>query len=165
MKTTLRIAILGPVLVAAYGIAACGGGAKQAPPPYAGISSAPTPTPPPTAEPQTAATTAWAAITRAKFREEEYRAAITDLENASGAGEAAKDLGSGFRRLLGVPSAGGWSKLPGVEIPREQIPENVKLVKILGFVDGAADPFILRYQMLAERYAKDYNGTMIRGIK
>ena len=153
-----------PAFLLAGTIAACGGGAKQEPPPYAG--SGPSPTPAPTAEPQVAATKAWDALTRTKFREEEYRAAITDLENASGAGEAAKDLGAGYRRLLGVPqSSGGWSKLPGVEIPRAQIPESVRLVKIMGFVDGSPDAFILRYQMLAERYAKDYNSTMIRGVK
>jgi hypothetical protein len=164
MSTTMRQGRCVPAVLLAAVIVACGGGDKKEPPPYAG--SGPSPTPAATAEPQGAGTTAWDALTRAKFREEEYRSAITDLENASGAGEAAKDLGAGYRRLLGVPqSSGGWSKLPGVEMPREQIPEGVKLVKILGFVEGAADPHILRYQMLAERYAKDYNGTMIRGIK
>jgi hypothetical protein len=140
---------------------ACGG-AKPEPPPQAAPAAAATAT----AEPQTSASTAWDAVTRAKWKEDEYRAAIADLENAAGAAEAGKDLGAGYRRLLGVPqSSGGWSKLPGVEIPREQIPEGVRLVKIQGFVEGAGDPHILRYQMLAERYAKDYNATMIRGLK
>lgn len=152
---------LAPALSVLVAIAACGGNK-----PEPAAQSGPTAEPTPTAEPSAAASVAWDALTRPKLREEEFRAAIRDLENANGAAEAAKDIGSGYRRLLGVPQpTGGWSKLPGVEIPREQIPEGVRLVKIIGVFDNTGDPHMSRYKMLAERYAKDYNSTMMRAVK
>jgi hypothetical protein len=51
-----------------------------------------------------------------------------------------------------------------VHIAREQLPADVKIVKVAGFVDGTSNRHAMRFDLLAEKYAADYNETMLRGI-
>jgi hypothetical protein len=165
MTTRIRRVWAGlAVLTLAASTACSGGGQKTAP--ASGPPPDPNATAEPTAEPKGKPSVAFDALTRQKLREDEFVAAIRDLENASGATEAANDFGLGYRRLLGIPAASGeWSKLPGVEVPRAQIPKDVRLVKIAGIFPDSGDRHMMRYEMLAMRFAKDYNATMIRSVK
>ena len=163
MSITLgRIRAVLAVLTVAGSLACSGGADKPAP---AAPPPDPNATAEPTAEPTGKPSAAFEALTRQKLREEEFVAAIRDLENANGAAEAMQDLSSGYRRLLGVPQASGeWSKLPGLDIPRNKIPKDVRLVKIAGIFPNSGDRHMMRYEVLAERFAKDYNSTMIRAV-
>ena len=164
MTTTRRVWSGLAALTLAGSMACSGGGDKPAA--TASAPKDPNATAEPTAEPSAKPSAAFDALTRPKLREEEFVAAIRDLENANGATEAGKDAGLGFRRLLGVPQpTGEWSKLPGVEVPRGQIPKDVRLVKMAGIFPDSGDRHMMRYEMLAMRFAKDYNATMIRGVK
>jgi hypothetical protein len=111
-----------------------------------------------------APTAAWDALTRPKFRDEEFAAAIAALQPSNGASEAATDAAAGVKRLLGIRQATGWFKVPGITLPREKL-ESVTIAKIDGIVEGSENPHHVRYQMLAEKYAKEYNGVMVRVIE
>ena len=159
MTTRIRQA-WAPLAMFSLGIAACSSEKKAAPAASGGtapVVSAGSPK----AEPPSAA---WEALTRQKFRDEEFASAIATLEPASGATDAGNDVGGGLKRLLGIRQPTGWYKVPGINVPREKL-EGVSIVSIDGIVDGSDNPHHMRYQMLAEKYAKDYNGVMIRVIR
>jgi len=134
---------------------ACSGGARKegAPAPAADGAPAASVAPAP-------ASAAFAALTRPKFSDDEYIAAIADLESATGAGDAAVDIAAGRRRLLATPGHGS-PVIPGVGISRRQLPEGVRIVRIAGFVEGSENRQIARFQMLALRYATAYNTAML----
>jgi hypothetical protein len=104
------------------------------------------------------------AVTRQKVSDESYIQAIAELEVASGAKDAAADLAAGRRQVLGIPRPSGSSRLPGVTIAREQLPNDVAIVKVAGFVDGTTNRHAMRYGLLAEKYVTDYNETMVRAV-
>lgn len=163
MTTTIRRVQAGLAMLTLAGSMACSGGGEK--PAATAVPKDPNATAEPTAEPSGKPSVAFDALTRPKLREEEFVAAIRDLEGASGATEASHDVGRGYRRLLGMPqTSDDWSKLPGVEIPRGQIPKDVKLVKMVGIFPDSGDRHMMRYEMLAVRFAKDYNSTMIRSV-
>jgi hypothetical protein len=109
--------------------------------------------------------TAFLVATRQKFKDEEYLAAIAVLEVASGPKEASADLAQGRRQLLGIPRPGGSaSRLPGVSVARESLPADVRIVKVAGFIDGTSDRHAMRYALLVERFATDYNETIMRAV-
>ena len=162
--TTIRRVWAGLAVLTLTASLGCSGGGDK-PAATAGAAKDPNATAEPTAEPSGKPSAAFDALTRPKLREEEFVAAIRELENANGSTEAGKDVGLGYRRLLGVPQpTGEWSKLPGVEIPRGQIPKDVRLVKIAGIFPDSGDRHMMRFEMLAMRFAKDYNATMIRAV-
>jgi len=104
------------------------------------------------------------ALTSDKFKDEEFIAAISVLENANGATDASADIATAERRVLGIRQPGGWTQLPGISVPREKLPDTVRVVRIQGIIEGTSNPHAMRYQMLAVKYAKEYNGTMIRAV-
>jgi len=107
---------------------------------------------------------AFDALTSDKFKDEEFIAAISVLENANGATDASADIATAERRVLGIRQPGGWTQLPGISVPREKLPDTVRVVRIQGIIEGTSNPHAMRYQMLAVKYAKEYNGTMIRAV-
>jgi hypothetical protein len=150
------------------GLGACSGAPRRESPP-AGEAAAPSSDVPqiersqPDVKPE--GETAFAVATRAKARDEEYIAAIAVLEVASGVKEASADLALGRRQLLGIPRPGGSpSRLPGVRVARESLSADVKIVKIAGFVDGTSNRHAMRYGLLVEKFATDYNETMMRAV-
>ena len=128
---------------------ACSGGAPK------GAAPAPPPDSPP------AASAAWAALTGQKVSDDDYMAAITGLENASGAADAAADLAAGRRQVLAVAGSQGSPVFPGVSRAARELPEGVRIVRIAGFVEGSENPKIARFRMLALRYATAYNTAML----
>jgi hypothetical protein len=107
---------------------------------------------------------AFEALTSDKFKDEEFIAAISVLESANGATDASADIATAERRVLGIRQQGGWTQLPGISVAREKLPDTVRVVRIQGIIEGTSNPHAMRYQMLAVKYAKDYNGTMIRAV-
>jgi hypothetical protein len=104
------------------------------------------------------------ALTRQKFSDEEYMAAIADLEKAGGTVDAARDRAEGRKQVLGFQvSGGGWAKFPGLDVSRENLPPDFHVLKIAGIMQGTDNRHALRFEMLATKYAKDYNETMLRG--
>lgn len=148
----------------AAGLAACSGAPRREPPPAdAAASDAPRiQRSQPAVKP--AGGSAFDAVTRQKFSDESYIQAIAELEVASGTMDAAADLAAGRRQVLSIPRAGGSSRLPGVGIAREQLPNDVGIVRAAGFVEGTTNRHAMRYGLLAEKYITDYNATMIRAV-
>jgi hypothetical protein len=105
------------------------------------------------------------AVTRQKLSDPEYLAAIAELEVASGTKEASADLAAGRRQILGIPLAGGSWRLPGVRVARDQLPVDVRIVKVAGFIEGTSNRHAMRYGLLVEKFTTDYNETMMRGLK
>lgn len=144
----------------AFSAVACGGGDKTAAPPSTGAPAAAAPeTSPPQPGPASAGVET---LIKPKFSDEEYMAAVTALEGANGSLDAAADFGAGRKLVLGIRST-AFPEFPGLTIPRNQIPEDVKIERIAGFVDGSENRHIVRYQMLAQKYAAEYNAAMMRG--
>jgi hypothetical protein len=104
------------------------------------------------------------ALTSPKFRDEEFIAAIAVLETANGTTDASADIATAERRVFGIRQPGGWMQLPGISIPREKLPDTVRVIPIQGILEGTSNPHAMRYQNFALKYAKDYNATMIRAI-
>lgn len=157
MSSTRRRGRLGAVLVFLATVACSGGGRKEA------GASAPTPGAPAAAAASDSA--AFAALTRLKVSDEDYRAAIALLENANGATDAAGDLAAGRRQLLAAPTSQGTPVFPGVSLTLRDLAEGVRIVRIAGFVDGSENPPIVRFQMLARRYATAYNTAMLPAVR
>jgi hypothetical protein len=107
---------------------------------------------------------AFDAVQRQKFSDDEFISAIADLEGASGVQEASADLAAGRRQILGIPRPMGPSRLPGVHLAREQLPADVRIVKIGGIIEGTTNRYAARFGLLAEKYATEYNETMLRGV-
>jgi hypothetical protein len=155
----------GALVLLLLGLAACSGTPPREAPPAE--VSAPTGAPQiersqPDVKP--AGDAALDAVTRQKISDQEYIAAIAELEVASGVKEASADLAAGRKQLLGIPRPGGSSRLPGVRVAREQLPADVKIVKVAGFIDGTSNRHAMRYGLLVEKFATDYNETMMRGV-
>lgn len=165
MSAAIRTARPLAVFLAA-GLAACSGAPRREPPPSeAGAPAAGDPQiqrSQPAVKP--AGGSALDAVTRQKVSDDSYIQAIAELEVASGAKDAAADLAAGRRQVLGIPRATGSSRLPGVAIAREQLPNDVAIVKVAGFVDGTTNRHAMRYGLLAEKYVTDYNQTMVRAV-
>ena len=117
------------------------------------------PPPPPDSTP--AAGAAFAVLTGQKLSDADYMAAIAALENANGAADAAVDMTAGRRRFLATPTSQGSLVFPGVSMAPRDLPEGVRMVRITGFVDGSENRLIVRFQMLARRYATAYNTAML----
>ncbi len=138
-------------------VACSGSGRKEA--------GAPAPTPGGPAATAASDSAAFAALTRQKVSDEDYRAAIAALENASGATDAAEDIAAGRRQLLATPTAQSSPVFPGVSLTSRDLAEGVRIVRITGFVEGSESPPIVRFQMLARRYATAYNSAMLPAVR
>ncbi len=156
------------VLVIVSALSGCSPGAKEASTPPAPASegaaqsAVTTATTPPA--PAAAASKALDALTRPKFSDQDYIGAIADLEGANGTGDAAADFAAGRRQLLGVPQANGPSRLVGVRVVLDQLPKDVRIVRIMGIVEGSENRHVLRFEMLMRPYAEAYNQAMLRAI-
>jgi hypothetical protein len=104
------------------------------------------------------------AVTRQKLSDDEFLSAIADLEPASGVKEAGADLAAGRKQILGIPRSNGPSRLPGVHLAREQLPADVKIMKVGGFIEGTTNRYAARFGLLAEKYATEYNETVVRSV-
>jgi hypothetical protein len=49
-------------------------------------------------------------------------------------------------------------------VARATPPEDVRIVRIGGWYDGTENRHALRFQLLTQRYAQDYNAAVVRGI-
>jgi hypothetical protein len=160
MHTRLDRAARGVATVIVALTAACSGGAKEAPSPATSGAA-----PPAAAPAQDAPSSAGVQVlTRPKFSDDEYMAAITELEGTNGNTDAAADIASGRKQVLGIRST-AFPEFPGLTIPRNKIPEDVRIERIAGFVDGSENRHIVRFQMLAQKYATEYNSAMMRGAQ
>jgi hypothetical protein len=146
-------------------LAACSGGSRPEPaaaPPPAQTAE---PAGGPAVVPAAPGSKAFEAVIRQKIGDNDYVSAIADLEGSSGAKDAGEDLAAGRRRLLALPSGGGGSsRIVGVNVSRDKLPEDVRIVRIAGWNEGTDNKHAIRFQLLCERYVKDYNSTMVRGI-
>jgi hypothetical protein len=104
------------------------------------------------------------AVTRQKLSDDAYIAAIAELEVANATKDASADLAAGHRQVLGIPRPGGSSRFPGMRVAREQLPADVRVVKVAGFIDGTTNRHAMRYGLLVEKYVADYNETMVRAV-
>jgi hypothetical protein len=160
-------AVRGLVVFLLAGLAACSGAPqRETPPPAEGGG-------PTTGSPQIersqpdvkpAGGSGVDAVTRQKMSDEAYVAAIAELEVANGIKDASADLAAGRRQVLGIPRPGGSSRFPGMRVAREQLPADVRVVKVAGFIDGTTNRHAMRYGLLVEKYVTDYNETMIRAV-
>lgn len=105
------------------------------------------------------------ALTREKTSDQDYAEAIATLEKSDAAADVEAVLKVNEPRLLGIPRPGAASMLPGVEIPRERLPEKVEVARIAGFSQIAANKYQQRFQMLASRYATEYNAQLLRRLR
>jgi hypothetical protein len=150
------------------GLAACSGAPQRESPPPAEVAGGASGAPQiershPDVQPGTEGGVA--AATRSKISDDEYVAAIAVLEVSSGVKEASADLASGRRQVLGIPRPGGsGSRLPGVRVALESLPPDVKIAKIAGFIEGTSNRHAMRYGLLVEKFAAEYNETMVRGV-
>jgi hypothetical protein len=163
MKAEARVVRRWLVAVVLVPLAACSGGGKPEPvpveaPPAESASG-------PAVVPAAPGSKAFEAVIRQKISDDDFVTAISDLEGANGVKDAGDDLAAGRRRLLALPSTtGGSSRIVGVSVPRDKLPEDVRIVRIGGWNEGTENKHALRFQMLTQRYAQEYNGAMVRGL-
>src|SRR5688572_29497490 len=102
--------ILRPVAVLALTSIACSPTPQQEPKAAADATTAPgasSPQAPAASSPEAAAamSDALTAVTRDKLSDQDYMAAVSELEYANGTTDAAADLAAGRRQILGVPQS------------------------------------------------------------
>jgi hypothetical protein len=153
MTRTARSARLGLAVLFCATTLACSSGGQQE---SAGAAPAP--------DPKEATSAAFDAVTKQKYTDDEFIAAIAALEQASGVKDASADVAAGHKRVLGIVQSVGGTKLPGVTIQRERLPEGVRIVRVGGFIEGTDNRHAMRFQLLALKYATEYNATMMRGV-
>jgi len=160
----------GVLLLSAATIGACTRSTPResasAPPPVAAQAAPATEASAPPAASAAAESTAggFDAIARQKFSDQEYMAAIAELESGNAAADAAADRAAGRQRVLAFPAQQG-GKIPGFSGTRAQLPASVEIVRIAGIVEGTSNRHALRFEMLATRYAQEYNATMVRSLR